>query len=371
MKLVNKLSTLATLMAMSLTVAFSANAQDNTIAELKNLAKDMKPFSLRAIGLPTGASEWVMLEKPFWSEQVPEWSGGKITVQLNNMSELNLKGGEVFRLTSQGTFDVADIVANYGAGDVPQLDGLDLAGVASTYEEEAAVIKAYLPTLKDALKNRFQLQILGGAHSTPQVFFCRGEVNGVSDLTGKRVRLTSSTLSDVVSGLGGIPVTMSFGDAVPAMDRGVIDCIITGTMSGNTGKVFEVADTMFTLVVGWAPRLRIANGTFWDKLDDTQREWLQKASDYYFTDLQQKIEVRNANQGIWCSTGDSKCTLDGQGGVTLAHMKLVEPSEADLKMLKKAVSENVLPSFAKTCGDACTKTWNATIGATIGLEAKP
>src|SRR5690606_21311571 len=126
----------------------------------------------------------------------------------------------------------------------------------------------------------------GGAHSTPQVFFCRGDVNGAEDLAGKRVRLTSSTLADVVTGLGGVPVTMPFGEAVPAMERGVVDCIITGTMSGNTGKLYEVGNVMFTLTVGWAPRLRIANGAFWEKLDDSQREWLQKATEYYFTELQ-------------------------------------------------------------------------------------
>jgi hypothetical protein len=203
------------------------------------------------------------------------------------------------------------------------------------------------------------------------VFFCRGEVSGVSDLAGKRVRLTSSTLADVVTGLGGVPVTMSFGEAVPAMERGVIDCIITGTMSGNTGKIYEVGDTMFTLVVGWAPRLRIANGDFWNGLTDAQREWLQKASDYYFDELQQSIEVRNANEGIWCTTGDDRCTLAGQAGVELANMKLVEPTPEDLEALRTAVSDNVLPSFAAACGAECTEEWNATIGATVGLEAQP
>lgn len=348
-----------------------ATAQSGMVDELKALAADMDPFSVRVVGLPTGASEWGFLEKPFWEDMVPEMSGGKITTQINSMSELNLQGGEVFRLTSQGTFDIADIVANYGAGDLPQLDALDLAGVATTFQEQTAVIDAYLPTLSAALRDRFRLETLGGAHSTPQVFFCRGEVNGAADLAGKRVRLTSSTLADVVAGLGGVPVTMPFGEAVPAMERGVIDCIITGTMSGNTGKIYEVGDTMFTLTVGWAPRLRIANGAFWEGLDDKQREWLQKASDYYFTELQEEIEVRNANEGIWCTTGVDRCTLGGQFGVEVAEMTLVEPDEEDLEMLRKAVSENVLPAFVRACGEECTAEWNSTVGATVGLEARP
>lgn len=346
-------------------------AESERAAELKRLATDMKPFKVRVVGLPAPASEWSFLEKPFWSDIVADLSDGKVTVQHNAMSELNLQGGEVFRLTSQGTYDVADIVANYGAGDLPQLDGLDLAGVAATFEQERRVIEAYMPVLSKALEERFGLVTLGGAHSTPQVFFCRGDVSSAADLKGKRVRLTSSTLADVVSGLGGIPVTMSFGEAVPAMQRGVIDCIITGTMSGNTGKVYEVADTMFTLVVGWAPRLRIANKQFWDSLDATQKEWMRKASDYFFIDMQEAIEVRNANEGIWCNTSDDRCTLDGQFGVQKANMKLVEPTEEDLALLKQVVSDHVLPAFARACGPECTANWNATIGKVMGLEARP
>jgi TRAP-type C4-dicarboxylate transport system substrate-binding protein len=174
-----------------------------------------------------------------------------------------------------------------------------------------------------------------------------------------------------VSGLGGIPVTMAFGDMIPAMQRGVIDCLITGTMSGNTAKVYEVGDTMFTLVVGWAPRVRIVNGNFWNGLDETQKKWMQKAADYLFIEMQEAIEVRNANEGIWCTTGDDRCTLDGKFGVKKANMTLVEPSQEDRALVRKAVIENVLPSFARSCGPKCTEQWNGSVGKVTGLTLVP
>ena len=132
------------LLTASALALFAANqaavAQSAAVEELKALAADLEPFSIRVVGLPSGASEWGFLEQPFWADTVPELSGGKITTQINSMSELNLQGGEVFRLTSKGTFDIADIVANYGAGDLQQLDALDLAGVAGSFQEQAAVI---------------------------------------------------------------------------------------------------------------------------------------------------------------------------------------------------------------------------------------
>jgi TRAP-type transport system periplasmic protein len=345
-------------------------SQSGTEAELKKLAEGMKPFTVRAVGLPVGASEWVFLEKPFWSEKVTALSGGKVTARLNSLSELNLQGGEVFRLTSQGTFDVADIVANYGAGDLPQLDGMDLAGVAQNPEEQQKVLDAYAPVFKKSLSERFRLHVLGYGHSTAQVFFCKPQIASAADLKGKKIRLTSGTLSDVVTGLGGTPITMSISEVVPAMQRGVVDCVITGTMSGNTAKLYEVADYLLPLVVGWAPRLRIVNGRFWDGLDDTQKQWLQKASDYYFKEYGDAIEKRNNNEGIWCSVGDQRCTLDGQFGVKKTNMKLVPVSDKDTTLLREAVTTRVLPSFANACGDACAAEWTNSIGKVTGLTAK-
>ena len=340
------------------------------VQEIRRIASQMQPFTVRAVGLPTGASEWAFLEKPFWTDVIKELSGGKVTTQLNSMSELNLHGPEVFRLTAQGTFDVADIVANYGAGDLPQLDAMDLAGVASTTAEQKKVLESYAPIYRKALKDRFNIVSLGEAHSTAQVFFCKGEVTGIGDLRGKKVRLTSSTLADLVSGLGGTPVTMTFAEAVPALQRGVIDCVITGTMSGNTGKLYEVTNTLFAMPVGWAPRVRIASGRFMDRLDATQREFMTKISEWYFGEFGEPVELRNNNEGIWCSVGDARCTLDGKFGVRKASMTLTEMSAEDKATLKQVVERNVLPNFVKACGATCASEWNATVGQTMSLTAR-
>jgi TRAP-type C4-dicarboxylate transport system substrate-binding protein len=343
-----------------------------TTAELRAMAADMKPFTMRGIGGAIGTSEWLFMEVPFWTEILPKLSGDKVTVQLTSQTAFNLKGPEVFTLTSQGIVDFSEIAANYGAGDLPQLDGMDLAGVAATFEDQNAVLKAYLPIISKALEDRFGLVTAGYANSTAQVFFCNAEINGIGDLVGKKVRLTSSTMADLVSGIGASPVTMSFAEMVPAMQRGVIDCAITGTMSGNTAKLYEVGTHMYTLTVGWAPRLAFFNGNFWKGLDETQQAFLAKAINYYFREFADPIIKKNNDEGIWCTTGDERCTLGGQLGVTKTDgMKLVAPSEEDIAKLKEVVASNVLPSFAKGCGEPCTTNWNDTVGAVTGLKAAP
>jgi hypothetical protein len=51
-------------------------------------------------------------------------------------------------------------------------------------------------------------------------------------------------------------------------------------------------------------------------------------------------------------------------------VKLVKPSEADLKAREKALNEVVLSRWAKRCGEACAARWNELVGSRYGLVAK-
>jgi hypothetical protein len=147
--------------------------------------------------------------------------------------------------------------------------------------------------------------------------------------------------------------------------------MITGTASGNTGKLFEVADHVYPLVAGWAPRIRIANRAWFEGLDPKVQDWLRMASGYYFRELSDPIERRNNEQGILCSIGDDGCTLAGPGGLmTEADMKLGAVSDADRERLKEVVEAHVLPKFAAACGPECTQTWNGTVGEVAGVTAE-
>lgn len=360
--------------AIAVTALFDAppaTAASALETELRESAQNLPQMNLKVIGLHSAASEWAFLEKPFWTKVAPDLSGGRITAHINSQAELNLKGPDVYRLVKLGVVEIAEIVANYGAGDVPELDGLDLAGVAQSFDEEKKVVDTYMPVIKERLEKQFGLVTLGGGPSTAQVFWCRAKVASMDDIKGKKVRLTSATLADLVAGLGGTPVNLSFGEAVPAMQQGVIDCIITGTASGNTAKLFEIGNYLFPLVAGWAPRIRIVNKQWWNGLDPKVRTWFQKASDYYFREMSDPIEDRNNSQGLLCSTGDNRCTLAGPGGfMTKAQMQLGAVTAAEERRLKGIVEASVLPSFAKACGPECTKTWNATIGKLVGLTAR-
>lgn len=358
----------AAFMAAALFATPVVHAQTDAKAELLAMAEEMEPFSMRVLGPPVGTAEWVFVVQPFWSKTVEEVSGGKVTADLNSVTEINAQPSDALQMVSQGTFDMTNMVANYGAGTVPTLDGFDLAGVATSTDAIKKVLLAYEPAAQAALEQRYRLDLLGAGMSGAQTFFCRGDINTVDDLRGKKVRVSSSTLSELVQGLGAVPVTMAFGELVPALQRGVIDCVITGTMSGNTAKLYEVADTMYTLIAGWAPTIHVINKKSMARLDDTQRAWLTKAMDYYYRDISDTIQTKNVNEGIWCNTNDERCTMIGESGVTEGNMKLVEPSDEDLAKVREVVQQHVLPAFGEACGKDCSVAWNDTVGDAVDMQ---
>lgn len=345
-----------------------AAAQEDERTRIMDLAASMEPFSLRVVGPPVSTPEWLHIDQPFWRDMVGELSGDKVTVSLQSVTELNVPAGDAFTLVSRGTYDVADTTANYASGELRALDGLDLAGVATSMDAEQRVLQSFAPYVAEGLQARYGVKLLGLGAAGAQVFFCDGDINGLADLRGKRVRVAASTLADFLSYVGATPITMDFGEVLQALQRGIVDCVVTGAMGGNTAKLTNVADTLFTLTMGWAPKVRIANGEFWSSLDEAQRAWLQAATDYYYARVALPVQVENLNQGIWCSVGDERCSAAGEGGVEKADLRLLEPSEADLELARKAVEGAVLVEFGKACGPECARTWNETVGAELGVR---
>jgi len=67
----------------------------------------------------------------------------------------------------------------------------------------------------------------------------------VSDLKGRKVRVFNKTMSDFIQAVGGTTISMAFAEVVPALQRGVVDCAVTGTMSGFTAGWPEVTTHQF------------------------------------------------------------------------------------------------------------------------------
>jgi TRAP-type C4-dicarboxylate transport system substrate-binding protein len=305
------------------------------------------------------------VDVPYSKEIIPQRSNGRIEVTYATWSERNLQGNEIIRLVRQGQVEIGGAPLTYLAGDVPLLDAADLAGLNPTIEQARKVMDAITPTVNKDLE-RFGVRQIASFPFPAQVLWCRDPVKGLEDLKGKKVRTFGTSLPDLVTALGGQPVNVTFAESYTALERGVADCGITGTGSGNSAKWYEVTNHMYTLSVGWSV------GAYYVNLD-----WLNKqpkdVQDFLLAvfkemeDKQWELGKVQTQDGIDCSTGKAATcklgTLDSSSPMTA-----VDASEADKTLLRKILEESVIPGWVKRCGERCGDSFNEAIAPVAGVK---
>lgn len=313
------------------------------------------------IGITTQSKE---LEQPFWTKVLPEQSGGAITTQFKPWNEMGLKGNEVMKLLKQGLFDVGTTQLGFMAGDAPINDATDLAGVSTTLDTFRQVTTKFRPYLERYYEKELGLKILGLWSFQAQVLYCRDEVKGLASLKGRKVRVSGASQADFVEYFGGSGINMAFGEVQQALQNGVIDCAITGTLGGYKAKWFEGAKYLYPLAVNWGSSVSATSIASWKKLAPS----VQKLITDGIAKLEDQIYEQNRREndiGIACNTGSGPCP-DG----TPAKMVLVPVSKEDLELRRKALEDAVLPRWGKRCGAPCVKEWNDSIGKVVDLTIK-
>jgi TRAP-type C4-dicarboxylate transport system substrate-binding protein len=312
------------------------------------------------LGITTQSKD---LEAPLWSKVIPEATGGNVTAQFKPWNEMGLKGPEVIKLLRQGLYDIGTTQLGFLAGDNAINDAIDLAGVAPTIQEFEKVKDAFRPHLEAYYESQQGAKVLALTSYQAQVLYCKPEFRGLEDLRGRKVRVSGASQADFVEYFGGSGVAMPFGDVQQALQNGVIDCAITGTLGGYKAKWFEGARYLYPLGINWASGIVAASQKSWSKMSpELQKLLLKVYAEHEDRILEQNI--RENDLGIACNTGTAPCS-EGPP----ADMKLVPVKESDLALRRKALDDRVLPRWAARCGAACVKAWNETAGKVTGLTA--
>lgn len=342
---------------------FAATALTCVLALNGAQAQELDKKEFNVIGTWNFLTNWQRLEVPFWNEELSKASNGNLKANLKSVTEVNLKGTEVLRLLKQGVFDFAAALPIYVEDGGAVIEAVDIAGLARTFQMSRDLTNDWMPEMQKVMKERHNAIILGSFTWPEQNFYCKGDVKSVEDLKGKKIRVQGTSQADLARAFGASSVTIAFGEVVPALEKGVVDCGITGTMPAYKAKWPEVTNTLFRLPVGFTVGVWVANLTMWNKLSPATREFMEKQFKA-LEDKSWKVVAEETEEGVACTTGTGNCTVGPPG-----KLKLVKPSDEDFKARDKALNEVVLKSWAKRCGEACAAKWNELIGKKYGLAA--
>jgi TRAP-type C4-dicarboxylate transport system substrate-binding protein len=326
-------------------------------------AQDLPKHHFKIVGYHSTVAISPRVELPFWREYMPKVSKGAITADVNPIDHMGIDDKTMLRLLRMGVMDFAMMDISKMAGDDPRFEGVDLAGLTLNMDRARAACEAYRGVLDRQMQKNWNSKLIAFGSSPPQVFWCRDVIGGLNDLKGKKIRVFNPSMRDFLGGIGATAVSMAFAEVVPALKQGVVDCAVTGSLSGNTAGWPEVTKSLYPMSVGWSIIVFAANMNTWNRLEPRTQSFLLEQFKV-FEDQMWKLNRVATAEAENCNTGKQPCTLGKP-----AHMTIVPVKPEEAEMHKKLVEGAVLAGWAKRCGPECAAEWNNTVGKALGLKA--
>jgi len=326
-------------------------------------AQDLPKTQFKVIGLNSPTPVSIHDEVPFWRKTIPEASKGAITADITPLDQMSIDDKTMLRLLKLGVMDFAGMDISKMAGDDPRFEACDLAGLTLDPEKARIACNAYRGVIDRQMQKNWNVKLLAFGGNTPQVFWCRDVVSGLAGLKGKKIRVFNNTMRDFLAGVGASAVSMAFAEVVPALSAGVVDCGVTGSLSGNTAGWAEVTKSIYPMSLGWSINVLAVNLDSWKRLDPKVQAFITEQTKTYEDKMWATVKTATSEADN-CNSGIQPCTMGKLAKTTIVPVK---PEETDTH--KKLVEGAVLAGWAKRCGAECTKEWNDTVGKALGLKA--
>jgi len=318
--------------------------------------------TLRIVGGLASGNRYARLERPFWVNELPKLSGGKFAAEIVPFDRAGVPGPEMLRMMQLGVIPFGTALFSHMAAEAPELHAPDLAGLNPDMKSVRATVAAFRPYLEKTLRERYGVEVLAVYLYPAQVVFCKRPFARLTDLTGRRVRVSSSTQADFIEALGATAVRTEFAEVMTSMSSGNTDCAITAAMAGNTLGLHEVTSHLHTMPMTWGLSVFGANAAAWNALNPELKALLKRELPKLEAAIWDESE-RDSSEGIACNTGAATCPHGRKGSMTA-----VRPSADDDRRRQQIFATRVLPRWIQRCGPSCTAVWNQTIRSVVNVE---
>ena len=328
-------------------------------------AAAQQPIKLRVAGnlVATGLIQQNK-EQPFF-ENLAKSSGLPLEVDYKPQDVLGVKDSDGLRVLKSGLFDIVSLRIAQVSRDEPFFLGPDIVGLNPDYDIARKVVDAYKPEFDKRLQERHGAKLLGIWPFGPQVVFCRVPISGLADLKAKKVRVYDASLAKFIEKLGGIPVTIPFGETQQALQRGVVDCAITGPSSANSAGWPEVSTHFMPIGFQIALNAYGINLATWKKFNAGQQAKLAQMFDQLETDIW-SYSREIYDDAVRCNVGKDPCRT-----VKKFSMTEVPVRPADVAAIQDALATVSFPTWSEGCEKSypgCAAIWKKVVGPIVNIK---
>lgn len=311
--------------------------------------------TLRIVGGLAGINQYTRNEEPFWTKELSRLSGGKFNAEIVPFDRAGVPGPNMLRLIEMGVIPFGTALVSQLPAPHADLYAPDLAGLNPDMASLRKSVSAFRPYLEQHLREH-GVETLAIYIYPAQVLFCRKPITRLSELAGRRIRVSSATQADFIGALRGIPVLTAFAEIMSNVTSGNVECAVTGTMSGNTLGLHELTSYLYTMPINWGMAVFGANVNAWAALPPDLKALLRSELPKLEAAIWAESE-RETAEGVACNRGASSCSKGRKGHMTEAPL-----AAADERQRQDILRNTVMPRWIERCGKRCAEVWNQTIG---------
>jgi len=319
---------------------------------------------LRVVGGLANISQYVRFEKPFWEQRIQALTGGRITAEIVPFDQSGLRAPEVLAMMRLGVVPFGTVLLGSAAADEPEFNIVDLPALSPDFAALRRNVGLVRPYIEQLLRERHNVEVLGIYTYPAQVLFCRRPFTGLGDLAGRRIRTSGVAQSEMVEALGATAVVTPFAETVPAIRAGIVECAITGTLSGNAIGLHEVTGHIHAMAISWGLSAFGASRGAWAALRPDIQAMLREAVAGLERDIWQGAD-RETGEGLACNAGRPGCERGTPG-----RMQIVPVSPSDNALRERLLRETVVPRWIGRCGADCVESWNRYLAPVTGFRVQ-
>jgi C4-dicarboxylate-binding protein DctP len=187
-------------------------------------------------------------------DRIREATNGNFDIKYYLSDELGVERSALPGLLKQGVVQVSVMVGGHIAGEYPALGVFGLPFLQCSINgcvEDGTAIEEAIRSVVEAEWAKDGIGRLGFATMTPVGVVSETPIDDLSDWKGLKCRAWDENTANIVAALNGEPVIMGVTETYVAMQRGVIDAVLTGVPAMVSMALYEPGAYLYT--IGLAP----------------------------------------------------------------------------------------------------------------------
>ncbi len=326
--------------AIAFSAVFIGCKKEKTGGEGSSSGAASKPLNLII------AHNQTSLENPYayginaFKEKLEDISGGQITVTCHH-GTLGENENELVEKLQMGAASIVVVSPGFMASvGVPEVDVFSLEYLFKSFDHWRNCLDGQFGTeLADLInkKSGNNFRILGYWSAAVRDYYGKKPIRTPADLKGMTIRIQSAAVQQQFwKACGAVPTSVAWGELYQALQQGVVDSAENDYTNFMLKEHHKTKNGHFICETehDFTTRLMLIDGSFYDKLTDQQKAWVDQASKY-------ATQVERQKTFEQASSSKAKVIADGA--------EIVDNKDIDIEAFV-AIAVPIQDEFAKKTG---------------------